>query len=146
MQYITQPQNRRLHKLLNDAGISGEDKRALVSGFTNTRTTSSREMLMVEAQQMIKHLEGALDVVATAPTPEHEEASDKMRRKIISLCHEMRWYIEGTSKVDMARLNGWCQARSFGKKVLNQYSYDELTKLLTQFKIVYSKYLLDLAK
>lgn len=146
MQYITPPQNRRLHQLLNDAGISGDDKKALVHEFTNKRTTSSREMLMVEAQNLIHHLEGALGLRDNAPTPEQEEASDKMRRKMISLCHEMRWYVAGTDRVDMARLNGWCQARGFGKKLLNQYTHDELTKLLYQFRKVYATYLTDLTK
>lgn len=146
MQYITPPQNRRLHQLLNQAGILGEDKQALVYEFSHGRGTSSKDLLMVEAQHLIQHLEGALGLLATAPTPEQEEASDKMRRKIISLAHEMRWYVEGTGRVDMARVNGWCQARGFGKKVLNQYTHDELTKLLSQFKIVYSKYLSDFTK
>ncbi|MBD2769725.1 hypothetical protein IC235_17685 [Hymenobacter sp. BT664] len=146
MQYITAPQNRRLHQLLNQAGISGEDKQALVYAFTNENSTSSKHLLSVQAQGLIQHLEEQLGLAVTAPTPEQEEASDKMRRKMISLCHEMRWYIDGTGKVDMNRLNGWCQARGFGKKVLNQYTYAELTKLLSQFKIVYSKFLLDLTK
>lgn len=146
MQYITPPQIRRLHQLLNQASISGEDKKALVYEFSHGRGTSSKNLLMGEAQKLIKHLEGALGLLATAPTPEQEDASDKMRRKMISLCHEMRWHIDGTARVDMGRLNGWCQARGFGKKVLNQYNHAELTKLLSQFKIVYSKYLSDFTK
>lgn len=145
MQTITPPQNRRLHRLLNDAGIVGDDKRALVLAFTETRTGSSRELLMGEAQQLIRHLEERLGLAATAPTPEQEEASDKMRRKILSLAHEMRWELPG-GKVDMDRVNGWCQARGFGKKALNAYTHDELTKLVSQFKIMYKSHLEALNK
>jgi polyhydroxyalkanoate synthesis regulator phasin len=146
MQYITPPQNRRLHQLVNQAKIHEEDKRALIHEFTNGKSTSSKDLLKDQAQHLIQHLEEKLDLVATAPTIEQEVASDKMRRKILSLSHEMRWYLPGTGKVDMKRVNDWCQARGFGKKVLNQYTHDELTKLVFQFKKVYSTYLLDLAK
>ncbi len=146
MQTISPPQNRRLHQLLPQAGIDAIDKKALVKEFSNGRTESSRELLMNEAQLLIRHLEASLGLIATAPTAEQDEASDLMRRKILSLAHEMRWEIPATGKVDMGRVNGWCQARGFGKKVLNDYSHAELTKLLSQFKIMYSKYLKELSK
>lgn len=145
MQTITPPQNRRLHQLLPQAGMTAEDKKALVKEFTNGRSDSSRELLMAEAQRLIQHLEASLGLVATAPTAAHEEASDQMRRKILSLAHEMRWELP-SGKVDMGRVNGWCQARGFGKKVLNEYSHPELQKLVSQFKIMYSKYLKELQK
>ncbi|WP_400192796.1 hypothetical protein [Hymenobacter sp. B81] len=142
MQYITLPQNKRLHQLINQLGLKDE-KEALVREFSGIGATSSKQLLTQEAMRLIKHLEDC----AANPEASQERAmrADKMRNKILSLAHEMRWELDG-GRVDMKRVNEWCQARGFGKKDLNQYTYDELTKLVSQFKIVYTKYLTELSK
>ncbi|GGG33273.1 phage protein GemA/Gp16 family protein [Hymenobacter glacieicola] len=135
-------QNKYLHKLLNDLDLM-DVKKELVASFSGKGSESSKDLHYTEADSLIKYLErqssGAL------PTPEEEEASDKMRRKILSLAHEMQWELDN-GKVDMARVNAWCQSKGFGKKVLNDYNHDQLTKLVSQFKIVHKKHLQELQK
>ncbi len=114
--------------------------------FSNNRTNRTSQLGVLECDALIRHLATGLGQRVAAPTSEQEDESDRMRRKILSLAHEMRWELPGTSKVDMARVNAWCQGFGFKKFHLNQYSHAELTKLVSQFKIVYSKYLKELEK
>jgi hypothetical protein len=142
MQYITKSSNARLHQLLNQTGLT-DDKKALVLSYSSKNSDSSKDLLDTEARALIRHLEGMVRN-PDGPT-EKALAADKMRRKILSLAHEMRWELPG-GKVDMQRVNEWCQSYGFGKKTLNEHSYDELSKLVTQLKIVYQKFLEELAK
>ena len=105
-------------------------KADLVLAFTDGRTQSSREMSTIEAQQYINYLKG-LDNTT--------DAANTMRRKILSMCHRLNWTKE--SGVDMPRINNWCLASSYLKKELNQYTYQELPKLVSQFRTVYLHYI-----
>ena len=127
--------NKQLHGLLTSTGL-GLQKAALVSSYTHGRSESSKDLSNEEAKQMIAYLARVAN--------DHGEASQKMRRSIISMAHEMHWHLPGTQKIDMERLNDWCCVYGFGKKVLNRYSYVELTKLVTQFKIIYNSYISNL--
>jgi hypothetical protein len=141
----TLKQNERLHALLNEAGLLDE-KAALAKQFSNGRTDRSSQLFTTECAGLIEHLEASLGLAAIAPTPEQEEQAEKMRRKILSLAHEMRWQLPGTSKVDMGRVNDWCQTYTKTKKHFNHYTHVELVALVSQFKIVYKKYLTELEK
>ena len=124
--------NKQLHGLLTQTGLK-EQKAALVNSFTGNRSDSSTDLTNEEAKQMIAYL--------NTKATEHGEAANKMRRKIISLAHEMHWHLSGTQKIDMQRVNDWCLKFSYLKKELNKYTYTELTKLVTQFTAVYNSYL-----
>ncbi len=140
----TLEQNKRLHQLLTTTGLT-EDKASLVGAYSNGRTTSSSELLVGEADQLIAHLEAiaAEQTKYQAPRVIEDDPADRMRKKIIAKAHEMRWEVAG-SRADMARINAWCREKSFGKKPLNAYTLDELPQLVSQFDLVYKKYLLDL--
>ncbi len=127
---ILPAQNKTLHSLLYQTGMMPQ-KRNLVIGFTDGRTEHSSEMLATEADQLIKYLKDH-------DTP--AQASNKMRRKIISMCHRLRWTVE-PGKVDMERLNNWCIEKSYLKKPLKDYAYNELPKLVSQFTELYKYYL-----
>lgn len=110
--------------LCSKLGIAGDAKMDMVLGFTGGRTDTSTALFSSEAIALIKHLK-SLD-------PEEKKA-EKMRRKIISMAHELKWYIPGTNKADMKRLDEWCLKFGYLHKKLNQYQYNELPKLVTQF-------------
>jgi hypothetical protein len=124
--------NMQLHGLLNKAGLMPQ-KADLVTSFTKGRSESSKELTNDEAKEMITYL--------TSITDASDAASQKMRRRIISMAHEMHWHLPGTQAINMQRLNEWCENFSYDKKKLNAYTYNELPKLVTQFKIVYKDYL-----
>ena len=127
--------NKQLHGLLKQTGLNPQ-KATLVNAYTAGRSESSRDLTNFEAEEMIKYL--------NLTANNNVEASQKMRRKIISMAHEMHWHLGSTQKIDMERLNTWCKVFGFGKKVLNQYTYLELPKLVSVFTIVYNQYLSNL--
>jgi hypothetical protein len=133
MNTITPPQLMAIHVLLSKAGLSDkDDKKSAVRHFTSNRTESSREMYREEARALIEHLK-RLDNTAVV--------SDKMRKKLLSLAHEMDWRKEGTKSIDMDRINNWCIKYGYLHKKLDAYKHNELPKLLTQFEGVYKDFI-----
>lgn len=125
---------KRLFKVLSTKGLSGEEERhTLILAFTDGRTHSTSKLSDYEAEQLIRLLED----------PQYE-ASNKMRRKVISRAYEMRWgnpnNRDGRAET-MRCIDQWCLNKSYLKKPLNQYEYDELPKLLSQFEEVYKWFL-----
>jgi hypothetical protein len=124
-------QLQAIYTLLGKHGLR-EEKESIVSAFTAGKTTSVRAMKFGEAAALIEHLKGM----------DHEDsAGDKMKKKILSMAHEMGWRIKGTEKIDMDHVNNWCKSFSYLKKSLDEYTYKELPKLVTQFEEVYKSYL-----
>lgn len=116
-------------------------KAEMVASFTNGRTESSREMTAAEADELLRSLNDH--------QPE-ADAKDKMIRKIIAMAREMgvvtREPVVGPDgkvkqKSNYTRLNHWMLQLSYLKKPLNQYSYAELPKLVTQYTAVYMSWL-----
>lgn len=129
------PLNKQLHALLNQAGLSSQ-KTALVLSFSNGRSESSKDLTNFETRQLIAYLQGL-------PNAE-QEAANRMRRKMLSYCHEMHWTVTnvyGKKIADVQRLDGWCEKFGYLHKKLNAYSHAELPKLVSQFERVYKDYL-----
>lgn len=111
---ITSNQNKQLHSLLSATNMY-KQKANLVFGYSNGRTESSKELTIYEAQALINYLK-TLDNTA--------EQANVMRRKILSMCHRIKWE-NADGSVDMDRLNKWCVEQSYLKKELNAYTYKE---------------------
>ena len=126
--------NKQLHTLLSASGLMNE-KANLVLGFSDGKSESSKGLTDSEAREMISYLQKQKNDEKNAPT------ENKMRRKMISMAHEMHWRLTGAQKVDMLRLNGWCIHYGYLHKKLNDYTYIELPKLVTQFTRVCKDYL-----
>ena len=132
---IKKATNRKLHALLNATG-NMPHKADLVSGYTNGRSDHSSAMLEYEALNLITYLE--------ASKKDEEESCDKMRKKILAICHNMQWYgryadgslILHNSRpvLDFARINAFCKERGNGKKELQKYNSKELATLVTIFE------------
>jgi hypothetical protein len=146
MTVINNAQLRCLNTLVSKLHINKEAKEILVSGFSDGRATSSKDLQTDEAAEMIKHLK-SLD--------NDELKAEKMRKKIISMAHEMGWELEesgarsqklgGRRKADMKRIDEWCKTYGYLKKSLDNHTYKELPKLVSQFeKGPYKHYLSNL--
>lgn len=131
MKHSTYSQIAAIHTLLAKQSLKDE-KRSIVKSFTAGRTDSVKEMKNEEAAALIGHLK-SLD-------PE-EKSADKMRNKILSMAHEMGWRKPGTDRIDMGHVNGWMRAKSYLKKDLDDYRYNELPKLVSQFEEVYKSFI-----
>jgi hypothetical protein len=140
MQQITPSQMRHLNALLTQLGMQ-EEKPALVREFTSGRATSSKELTMAEAKSLIQFLEKTAGPVQVATVVDRSERANQMRRRILSTCHQLRWELDGSTQVDMERVNEFCKTRGYLKKPLNAYTYQELPKLVSQFDALYMKYL-----
>lgn len=124
----------KIYTLLGAHGLRDE-KENIVSAFTAGRTTSVRAMKDKEAAALIGHL------VSLDPL---ENSATKMRNKIISMAYEMRWTKptgSGVHIIDMDHVNNWCKSHGYLKKRLDDYTYSELPKLVSQFEEVYRSYL-----
>lgn len=121
----------------NRLGLDKEAKAELVSQYSEGRTESTTALSMEEARQLLLHL--APDGNNPAPGKTKTNGGARMRRNIIAMAHEMGWKLE-TGKADMERVNAWC-LKQFGKKKLNDYTCEELPKLVFAFKQVYKHFL-----
>lgn len=103
---------------------------------SNGRTESTKELTFAEIAAIIKALSNE--------TPE-EQASDTMRKKIISMAREMGWeywcIIKQKEVADMPRIKKWCVQYGYLHKDINKYTYAELPALVTQFEAVYTSFL-----
>jgi hypothetical protein len=126
----TQEQIRAIYALLGKHKLRDE-KESIVAGFTAGRTKSVRAMSFQEAKALISHLK-SMDP--------QDNSITKMRNKIISMAHEMVWRLPD-GKIDIDHVNAWCIKSGYLKKKLDDYTYSELPKLVSQFEEVYNSYL-----
>lgn len=120
--------------LLNKLGYDEKDKEELCFIHSDGETTSLRAMNYKQTVSLQNALKDACGIPKELP-------SDKMRKKIISIAHEMRWHIPGTCKIDMAEVDKWCLTKSGFKKPLDDLNYQELPKAVTMMERVYTAYL-----
>lgn len=128
----TLEQNKRLHTLLGKLGVEKEQKEELVFGFSGERTISSAELTMQECYSLCNHLQGMIYA--------SDDRADVMRKKVLSICHEMKWKLE-SGKIDWEHLNDWLMKYGYLHKSLNEYKEKELPKLVTQFENLLRDYL-----
>lgn len=136
----SEAQIKALHTVLHKKGLL-EHKAEMIGALTGGRTTSSKELNYDEAHALLQDLNK--DNVS-------EDQGKRMRNNIIAMAHELNWItsnqvINAAGKMevkkDYSRLDNWMQKSSYLKKKLWDYSYNELPKLVTQFKNVYISYL-----
>ena len=92
----------------------------------------TNDLTASDGQKLITYLRSQL--------PNTHESANNMRRKILAMAHKLRWEHEDGS-VNMTSVNNWCTKRSYLKKELNQYTYDELPKLVSEFQAMYKSYI-----
>lgn len=127
---ITAEQLKCLNTLVSKRGIDKETKATMVQGFSSGRSDSSKGLYFDEATEMIKHLQALQPNAAAAA---------KMRGKVLYYAHEMNWRVAG--KLDMPRVDAWCNKFGYLHKDLDKYEYSELPKLVSQIEAVYKHYL-----
>lgn len=124
-------QNKQLYALLNLAGIDTETKEQMVYTYTRGRTNRSSKMSVEECQNLINDLRQKTS---------YNQESDTMRKKIISLFRKMSYTLPD-GKVDMCAVEVWTEKYGYLHKPLNNYTYAELPKLVTQAQAVYQSFL-----
>lgn len=137
MKVVAQQQIIIIHTLLPaEVKADKELKAALIAQYTGSPDkTSTRDLSYSQAYELIKDLQESKN-----QSPVHQR-SDKMRKKIISMAHELGWqyYSENRSKLcaDMNAINAWCIKYGHKHKNLDDYTYVELPTLVSQFEQMY---------
>ena len=128
----TPEQNTRFYALIAALGIDADQKRDLVYNASKGRITSSAKLDYTEMAELIEHLQSLVN-----SSPEQQKAS-KMRKKIMSIFHELNWETKG-GQLDYGRINGWMTKSSYLHKFLNDYTVQELPRLVTQVDTMLKK-------
>lgn len=119
---------------MSKMGIDEAAKCEIVLGATGSRTSHISEMTPTEAINLLKSLNGKSD--------NYEPGKKlKMKRKVLAIAHELGWEIEGTTKVDMERVNGYCLTKSAAKKRFDDLNLKELESVVKQFGLMRRAYL-----
>ncbi len=116
---ITPGQKKLLIRLLVQNNLMDE-RAAYIDAFTQGRTGSLRALTKYEAMDMIR----ALD------SPDGRSA-DTQRKKVISYARAAGW-TRHNGKADMERINNWCIQYGHGHQPLNDYTPEQLPKLIYQ--------------
>jgi len=136
MKAVTNQQISTIHAILAKMGKVNdkEFKANLVKQYTSERGTSTKDLHYEEADAMITDLNG----MQGGAKP--QALINKKRRLLLYYAHQMSWYKEGR-KLDMQRIDDWCEKSGYLHKKLNDYSLAELSKLIFQFEQVYIHHL-----
>lgn len=122
----TTAQSNRLHGLIGLLGIDSEQKQYLVEQYTEGRATSTKDMSTTECQALIDHL-------AKVAIDTNADRANVMRRKAFAIAHELGWE-DDQGKVDREHFDAWLLKYGYLHKGINEYSHNELPKLLTQME------------
>lgn len=122
----TTAQSNRLHGLIGMLGIDSEQKQYLVEQYTEGRATSTKDMSATECQALIDHL-------AKVAMDTNADRANVMRRKAFAIAHELGWE-DDQGKVDREHFDAWLLKYGYLHKGINEYSHNELPKLLTQME------------
>lgn len=112
-------------------------KEEFVYDVSKGRTTSVAMLSMAEAISLKDHLKQFVEV-------KPDEKLNRMRRKLISLCHQMNMK-KADGKIDMEQVDRLIGAKGYlvskGKTRLNEYNAKELPKLITQIERIRDFYI-----
>jgi hypothetical protein len=108
-------------------------KATIVQSCSNGRTTHSTELTVEEARALL------IDLNKNEP---ETEAKQRMVRKIFAMARDLGWVkkitvVERTGivhKDDLSAVYEWINKYGYLKKDINQYKYNELPKLVSQFQ------------
>jgi hypothetical protein len=142
MREISKEQIWKFHAILRQHNLS-DDKRSIIKEISGGRTESTTELTWDEANDWIAKMNG---ITKRSELPDPRQ---KMINKVIAMAREMgvikRQPVvsNGGMKTvsDYTDFNKWMREKSYLKKSLNSYSYEELPTLVTQYKNIYESWL-----
>lgn len=141
MKPITPNQTKAFHAILREKGLADE-KAAIVSKLSNGRASSTKDLFYEEVQPWI--------IAMNSQKKEQADPKERMIRNIIAMAREMGVIVRlpkvqpgGAIKMqsDYTQFNEWMLTKSTGKKALNDYTYQELPKLVSQYRAIYLSWL-----
>lgn len=146
MQPIKPSTSRQLHTLLSRTGQM-DNKREMIKEATQGRTESARDLYEHEAISMIHGLQQQPAAQQRTPGKKAKaDSADKMRKKILAICHQLGWYQrdehgalilkDDKPQIDFKRIDEFTTTRCPGHKALQKYNAAELPAVVTVFNNV----------
>lgn len=117
----------KIHILFKETGMLAF-KRDIVSSFCSSGSESSRHLTDTEALELITYLDSL-----KVNKPTEIVAAHNMKLKLIAMAHELGWKMPN-GKINIKSLDDWCLKFSYLRKKMDDYTYRELPKLITQFE------------
>lgn len=126
---------------INRLGIQ-EHKDEIVYVQSDGRTTHVSELSFKELSELLKV---KFPEKTTSPPKQQYDNSDKLRKRILSICHQIHWNkinnATGQHDIDWQRLSTYLQ-KHFGHPNLNHYSHEILrNKIIPAFNAMLTNYL-----
>lgn len=131
---MTAQQIKNLHALLNATRLTAQ-KAELVSGVTEGRTESSRELADAEYIKLMA-------VLCALPQEKKQHKPNELTPLIQNAFYHFRkmGFITNGDKPDYDRINAFTIERTAAKKKLSQMDKAELTATITQLKTIVKKW------
>ena len=120
--------------------IGVQDHHELIHNFTRGRTQSIKGLSEAELNELNDHLKRYLISVKQV---EYDMSADNMRKKIISQFRTCGYEVNG--RADMPRIYGAVAKYGYLHKPLNNYTANELPKLVSQFEAMSDKFIMSFA-
>ncbi len=133
----TQKQNNQYHAIVSKMRLTKEQKSDLILSFSNGRTSSSADLSREEMQLLINRL-NAMQYRHISNSNVRvnfyaDDPADKMRKKCLSIVHELGWEMSD-GQINWQTFNAWLFKYGYLHKSFNNYTYEELPRLVTQLE------------
>lgn len=122
MKPATTAQITKIHVLINQMGLK-EDKGELIRQFSAIGATSTKNLTILEASNLLKHLS-------------YFDPCDRMRRKVFALAYEAGIIYGDTfedKKMNSIKLDKFLSEKGSVKKPIGSMTKEELQKTVNQF-------------
>lgn len=123
---MTPKQTQYVRTLLSREGVSSQENEYALE-FSNHRTETLEDLTHAETQALIAEFS-------------EKSPADKMKGKILSMMHEMRWELPN-GKVDIPRLNAWLIKHTPYHKPFDRLKEAELPIVVSLFEKMYKSFL-----
>lgn len=108
--------------------------------FTKGKKSSLKELSHWEYKELLNWMNTMLPHQNDTVKDEYKRCN-AMRRKIIAILCKMGYKTADGMHADMQRIGEWATKYGKNHKQLNDYTYKELTELVTQAELMYNKFL-----
>lgn len=135
--------------------LGEEDKKNMVFSYTGDENKLSlKDLTFEQCADLVRKLNEQVSPSTAQPAVNKDadkEACNKIRRGILAICHNLKWYKkdendvlilkDGKPQLDYVRIDDFCLMRSSAHKKLNEMSKEELQKARYQFDQTYKNYI-----
>lgn len=141
MKPVDAKQIKAFNTILGKLGLESE-KRNIIEEISGGRTRSTKELFYGELQSWLNSAGPATRGLQAAGLPKPDNS--RLMSKLFAMAHEMQWITTTRvvdtggkirNKKDYSHVHEWVKKYGYLKKPLNEYTYNELPKLVTQFEL-----------